>query len=192
MLKPDLSLANYKVTATACTGLPEAALPRLNRDPGIIIPESHSIKERVEKWFLAPLREMSDHDGFIVLMVLFPLYEKHLRFKLKMTQDDHFSKSHPVFTVIGHDLRLSAVEAYQFWTNFRNGILHRALPKEKGGFTYAIDPNATLAVRKDENNTFWVNPFALRDTLLPNIEQSIRMWREDDVLLPDVYKVSQL
>jgi hypothetical protein len=36
---------------------------------------SESTAERVAKWYISPLREMSGSKGFIVLMVLLPLYE---------------------------------------------------------------------------------------------------------------------
>src|ERR1043166_7283009 len=94
-----------------------------------IHPESK--REQVEKWFLTPLRKMNGHEGFILLMVLFPLYEKYLRVKHQMKAEAKFSKGTPALATIGRDLHLSEDDAEIFWQNFRNGLAHCALPKTR-------------------------------------------------------------
>jgi hypothetical protein len=146
--------------------------------------KTKSIGERVSEWFITPLRAI-ESEGFIVLMVLFPLYEKHLRVSEHLPAGKPFSKGHPVFKIIGRDLGLSSADAYLFWTNMRNGILHQALPKQEDGFDYVLHCGSNAVEKRDQ--VFWIDAFALRDHLLEKIEDNLRMWKVDDVKLPLVF-----
>jgi hypothetical protein len=126
---------------------------------------------------------MSGSQGFIVLMVLLPLYEKHLRVKHRMTGD--FSEGNQIFKIIGRHLNLSEHDAYLFWNHVRNGLLHQALPKESVPFKYGIRDEGQ-PIEKDRN-MFWINPFALRDRLLLEIEPDTQSWKEDDVPLAKTF-----
>src|SRR5689334_22587529 len=111
---------------------------------------------------------MSGHQGFIVLMVLLPLYEKYLRVKHNMEIEEKFSKHHRIFNVIGRHLQVSADDAYLFWTNVRNGLLHSALPKHSNDFNYGIREDGPPLQR--DANLFWINPFEMRDRILEEIK----------------------
>jgi hypothetical protein len=144
---------------------------------------SESVSERIDKWFIQPLREMSGSQGFIVLMILLPLYEKHLRVKFQM--DDDFSKGHKIFKTIGRHLSLSEEGAFEFWRHVRNGLLHKALPKESTQFKYGIREQGPPI---DQNgDVFWINPFAMRDRLLEEIVPDTKTWKIDDVSLPKTF-----
>jgi hypothetical protein len=144
---------------------------------------SESVSSRIERWYLKPLRAMSGDQGFLVLMVLFPLYEKHLRVVEEMKGD--FSQGNRIFDKMGKHLKLPATDAYRFWNNVRNGLLHRALPDTKDSFEYAIREYGP-PIEKN-GNSFLINPFALRDRLLDVIEPSIKFWKSDVVSLPKTF-----
>lgn len=146
---------------------------------GTFVERSESVAERVNKWFIEPLKRMKGSEGFLVLLVLFPLYEKHLRNRHQMAGD--FSEGNRIFRVIGHHLKLSENDAYQFWTHVRNGLLHRAAPKNSDSFEYGIREDGPPVERS--NNRFWINPYSLRDRLLEEIEPDTRTWKNDDVPL---------
>jgi hypothetical protein len=40
------------------------------------IERDESVRERVRQWYIDPLKAMSGSQGFIMLMILFPLYER--------------------------------------------------------------------------------------------------------------------
>lgn len=143
-----------------------------------------SVPDRVKKWFIEPLKRMKDSEGFLVLLVLFPLYEKHLR-TLREMKGDKFSEGNPIFCVIGEHLGISKDDAYQFWQNIRNGLLHRANPKTPAGFDYGIR-SVGPSIEKD-GNRFWINPFQLRDDLLKVIEPSVHSWEMDDTPLAKTF-----
>ncbi len=144
---------------------------------------SESVQERIEKWYLKPLRAMSGDQGFLVLMVLLPLYEKHLRIVEGMK--DNFSDGHKVFKKMGLHLGLKEEEAYLFWNNVRNGLLHNALPDTNESFQYALQAQGKPIEKK--GNWFFINPFALRDQLLKIIEPELKSWKLDRAPLPKTF-----
>jgi|GEM_PF-5417191 len=44
------------------------------------VPTQENTRDLVRKWFINPLNVMNSDEGFIIITILFPLYEKHLRF----------------------------------------------------------------------------------------------------------------
>src|ERR1041385_5505252 len=40
--------------------------------PQVFSQRSESVGDRVCRWFIKPLKEMGEHDGFIILMILLP------------------------------------------------------------------------------------------------------------------------
>jgi hypothetical protein len=102
-----------------------------------------------------------------------------------MGDSDAFSEGAAIFKVIGKHLKISARDAYLFWTNFGNELLHKAVPKQSESFKYALREDGPPIEVQGE--LFWVNPFAVRDRLLPVIENGLRAWRHDNVGLPLVF-----
>lgn len=172
MKKKSIPLSSTPVTAA-----------KLFASNGAFQERCESVAERVDKWYIQPLKRMQGSEGFLVLMVLFPLYEKHLRIRYRVRGD--FSEGHRVFRVIGRHLALGEKDASLFWTHRRNGLLHRAAPKVSEKFEYGIRENAQ-PIEKIENH-FWINPFALRDRLLQEIEPDTRTWKDDDVPLAKTF-----
>ncbi len=148
-----------------------------------IVPRNETVEERIGKWFITPLRQMEGSYGYIVLMVLLPLYEKHLRVRHGMTGD--FSRGNRIFRTMGKRLKVSEDDAYEFWSHVRNGLLHRAAPNEETSFRCIINTEGPAIKRN--GNEFFVNPFAMRDLLLQEIEPDLRMWRDDDTPLAVTY-----
>jgi len=66
--------------------------------------------------------EMKGRQVFLVLMVLLPLYEMHLKVNGHIGDDEKFSKCHPVFKIMGRRFGLSMDDAYNFWQCFSNAI----------------------------------------------------------------------
>lgn len=120
---------------------------------------------------------MDGDEGFLVLLVLFPLYEKHLRVACGF--DGNFSEGNKIFSKIGKHLKIPATDAYIFWTHVRNGLLHQAQPKTSAKFDYGLRSDGLPIERIHDR--FWINPFALRDVLIPVIEDGIPFWRNDNV-----------
>src|SRR5687767_6751490 len=99
-------------------------------------PESDS--NSIQRWYIDPLMKMQGSTGFLVIMVLLPLYEMHLKVNGHIGNREDFSQGHRVFKVIGKHLGISLDEAYYFWQCFRNGLLHTGIPKVSKSFPYSL------------------------------------------------------
>ena len=143
------------------------------------------VPTRILKWYIDPLRKMEGSQGFLVLMVLLPLYEMHLKVNGHIRDDEKFSQGHPVFKVMGRHLSLSMDEAYYFWQCFRNGLLHTALPNELESFPYSLRTDGLPIERMNE--VFYINPFELRNHLLGIIVGDLKKWKSYGANLPVTY-----
>ncbi len=140
--------------------------------------ENESQRERFEKWFYDPLRRMNKHDGFAIITLLFPLYERHLRLKYFMNEKVKFTESCKAFKQIAKDLSIPLKIVPIFWRVFRNGAMHYGQPKD--GFRIIYHDKNPLQF-KDE--IFFINPIEFRDLILSKFESF--MWTS--MKIPDSY-----
>lgn len=161
----EIIIANEPVTATQSYQRIAGTAPRYE-----------TISARINKWFLGPLRQMNGDQGFLVLLILFPLYEKHLRSSHKFT--GKFRQGHSIFNVISRDLNLSNDDSFLFWSHCRNGLLHRIQPMNSTSFEYVIRDNGPPVQKRF--GCFWINPFALREHLIPIIESGLEQWTDTE------------
>ena len=138
-----------------------------------------SIQEKIEMWYLTPLRRMKNHEGFICLEICFLLYEKLLRRQLGMGNDETFSEGHRVFEVIGSQFRISRELAYEFWFHWRNGLLHRGMPGLVEGRTYWMTGRQEEAIRVADNHVS-INPWIIRDIIVDLIAANRKIWTDAD------------
>lgn len=143
-----------------------------------------SIKERLEKWVINPVRNMSGSQGFLVLMGLIPLYERCLRQRLGPEGKGNFPDGHPVFDLIANDLLITTEEAVRFWRGVRNILLHWAGEEGKPPEHYRWGIKENGPAIKFEKDEFWINPFALRGQLIEKILSSINQWDKELAFLP--------
>lgn len=144
---------------------------------------TESVTARIEKWYIQPLLRLDGDQGLLVLMALFPLYEKHLRMCFEF--NDKFTEGSRIFLTIGKHLELSQSDAYVFWTNMRNGLLHRAIPKIEDNFRYGVRDTGKPVELLDK--CFWINPFELRDRIIKEIRPHLQKWRYDDMPIPKTF-----
>jgi hypothetical protein len=151
-------------------------------------PAAASKKELIDVWYLEPLQAMSGHQAFICLSVCLFLYEKYLRNTEQIDKDETFSKGHKVFKQIGSDLKISADEAFEFWTCWRNGLAHHGMPqtseKYDWGMTGEQDELVTIA-----GKTFTLNPWKIRDKIVNKISNKKQIWKDELAPLMKVFKI---
>jgi hypothetical protein len=102
-------------------------------------PTSKTNSDLIEQWYLDPLRRMKSHEAFVCLSICFVLYEKLLRYQGEMADDEKFSEGRAVFNKIGSNLHVSKEVAYEIWSHWRNGLLHKAMPATNSKFKFALD-----------------------------------------------------
>jgi hypothetical protein len=146
-----------------------------------------STKEKVDRLYLRPLRKLNEHDdGFVVLMIVLVLLEKALRVKHNMDETADFHASHKAFDDIGNLLEVNKRQAYRFWQMFRNGLLHRALPKQTMDLGYEL--NKSGAPLKRVGDRLHVDAIALKDVVMQYIENE-SFWDKDEfAFLPDTFE----
>jgi hypothetical protein len=146
--------------------------------------------ELVEQYYLEPLRAMKGHEAFACLTICFPLYEKLLRKALEIPDEEKFSQGHRVFDNIGKDWQISAEQAYQFWSHWRNGLLHRGMPKANEKFTTWLTPIGKQGIVVNADGHISLNPWVFRDRILELLEGNKRIWKDEDFpLLQEVRQV---
>lgn len=152
------------------------------------IPASASKKELIDLWFIEPLKRMDGHQAFVCLGTCLFLYEKYLRKTGQIGEGEKFSEGHPVFNQIGKDLGISAGEAYEFWTCWRNGLLHHGMPKASDKFDWGMtgeqEKLATI-----EGKTFTINPWRIRDKILNKVANKKEIWEDELAPLMKVFRV---
>lgn len=169
----------YYITQSVSTSVPPAPGKNTKGEIDYIPNTSKTDSERFKLWFIDPLMRMQQHDGFILMIALFPLYERHLRIETQMSKEEKFSENHRVFIKIGKDLSIPIKKAEEFWYIFRNGLLHWAQPDTGFVFQYRKDIPVYIV-----NDSFWVNPLSMRNHLLPKINTK-PIWRH--LKLPKIY-----
>jgi len=146
-----------------------------------------SSKSRVERWFFTPIEKLkSKDDGFAILILLFPLYEKYLKVSSQTPDEIQFSNGNKVFEIIGKDLGVSKEIAYVVWQHFRNGLLHHAMIKESTEYSFHLCQNGEAIhicdVKKEiGKKEIGVNPFKMREILLKKLKSNMDIWQNDSL-----------
>jgi hypothetical protein len=144
-------------------------------------------KELIEQWYLEPLEKMSGHEAFVCLAICFLLYEKYLRAVHGLPPDYKFSEGAKVFRYIGEDFGVSEQMAFRFWSDWRNGLLHRGMPKAGGDYIWILTGKQDDVV-VEKGNEAWVNPWILRDRIVHKLRQKKEIWRDADSPLMREFK----
>jgi hypothetical protein len=95
-------------------------------------------KDKVERWFIEPLLRMKEHDGFICLMVCFPLLEVIIRHEHEIPDHLDVTLSHGSAALhwFAKFMTIPDAVSRELWDAARNGLLHRAMIK--GTLAYEI------------------------------------------------------
>ena len=156
-----------------------------------VVPKVESLSDKVAMWYSKPLREMHGDQAFICLAICFPLYEKYLRLSGAMPKDDKFHQTHEIFRLVADHFNTDPDTTYLIWASWRNGLLHRAMPKEKATVNWALDGHLDVPVKKAGTN-ITINPWLLRDRILDVVEANRGIWKDTQAPLMDVYEVTPL
>ncbi len=147
-----------------------------------------SKRELIDIWFLEPLRKMDGHQAFVCLGVCLFLYEKYLRQTEQIGDGEKFSEGHRVFKLIGKDLGISAADAYEFWTCWRNGLAHQGMPKVSGRYQWGMTSKQKELV-VIESDSFTINPWLIRDKILNKVENRKQIWDDEITPLMKVFRL---
>lgn len=149
----------------------------------------HSMRTNLERWYLEPLGKMEGDEAFICLCCCFPIYEKFLRATGKIGPGEKFTEGHSVFEYLGAKWGCGKKIAFEVWANWRNGLLHKAMPKKDEVYDFFMcgDAEFDRAVT-ERGNEIIINPWKLRECLFHAISQKRDMWKDDDYPFLKVYR----
>jgi hypothetical protein len=142
--------------------------------------------DRIDEWYLRPIGKLRSHDAFVCLAVVFLLYEKYLRRTEQIAEGQDFTKGHKVFGVIGADLGVDRDTAFEIWNNWRNGLLHRAMPMLNKNISWALTGKIKKPVERN-GEQISLNPWLIRDVVLNKVRNKKEIWNDDKAPLMDVY-----
>lgn len=118
------------------------------------------------------------------------MYEKILKSKDCINEDENFTEGHKVFKRIGKDIDVSEKVAFDFWQIFRNGLCHRGMPKQIKLLKYELIRNSDFIAKYDDNQkVIKVNAFKFRDMVLSLIRNDINIFKDTDYPFAEEYAV---
>ena len=145
-------------------------------------------KERFEKWFVNPLRELEaipDGAGaFIALAVSCFLYERYVRARVATETGKRFDHNLDVRfrnLQLARDFNTDEATATAFWKVMRNGLLHGGMPKHLKGtkempkWRFEHSYPQAIGLVQQANGEWWleVQPWKFMDGVIKICQDNI-------------------
>lgn len=157
--------------------------------PTAATPAPRSMRTMLEQWYLEPLSRMDGHEAFVCLCCCFPIYEKFLRATGKIGEDEKFTEGHAVFDYLGGKWGCSKKVAYEVWSNWRNGLLHKAMVKKDADYAFFMCGEKAFDRAVNERGAdIIINPWVLRECLFNAIHGKQEIWKDDEYPFMKVYE----
>ncbi len=152
-----------------------------------IVEHSTPLRDQLERWYFEPLREMRGAQAFPAMILAIILIEKWLRVS-QGYGDGEFSQGSKPIRELARLLEVEPDAAYWFWQDWRNGLLHRAMPKAEhfDGYTMSGDYKRIIEV---DGNHIRVNPWLFRDRVLEVVSKDRSLWKDQECPLAKEFKV---
>ena len=146
-------------------------------------------KEYIDKWFIDPLMRLGGDDGFVCLMLCFPLIETILRYELMIPDEDDvkFSDGAPALKKFARLLSIPESEARATWNAFRNGLMHRSMVSA-ADFSYELNPKMPGRNAEFKDGVIIIYVWQLRDWVVGELRRLHgKLWKDSSSPLPGVY-----
>jgi hypothetical protein len=146
-----------------------------------------SQKEKVEIWFSDPLRKLEGDDGFVCLLICFPLIETVVRYELGVPDDVDlkFSDNSPALKWVAEFLTIPEAKAREVWDALRNGLMHRGMIKS--ATSYVLTGEKAGRPAEFNGDVLRVYVWELRDRVVDLLRKHHkRLWNDGGCLLPRI------
>jgi hypothetical protein len=147
-------------------------------------------KEKVDQWFFEPLKNMKGHDAFIAMAITLLLYEKYLRVRERLGDGKIFTQGAKTFRIMAEDFGPNPDECFKFWQDWRNGILHRAMPGVEHFEGYIMSGEFPRPLEVD-GRRLKINPWRLRDVVLAKVEKDRALWKDPSNPLAKIVEMTE-
>jgi len=154
---------------------------------GVPLERQVTQKEKVEIWFIDPLRKLEGDDGFVCLFICFPLIEAVVRYELEMPDDVDltFSDNSPALKWVAHFLTVPEAKAREVWDALRNGLMHRGMIKS--ATAYVLTGEKSDRPAEFNGDVLRVYVWVLRDRVVGLLRKHHkRLWNDGGCPLPRI------
>jgi hypothetical protein len=144
-------------------------------------------KEKVEIWFIDPLLKLRDDDGFVCLLICFPLIEAIVRYELGVPEDVEFtfSDNSPALKWFAGFMTLPEAKAREAWDALRNGLMHRGMIK--AATVYVLTGEKSERPAKFTEDVLHIYVWTLRDRVVDLLRKHHkRLWDDRGCPLPRI------
>ncbi len=144
-------------------------------------------KEKVEMWFIEPLKRMKEDDGFACLMICFPILEAIMHYELEIPDDQElpFSDNSPALHWFAKFMTIPDRQARDVWSAFRHGLLHRAMIKSDMPYDLTGEIKGRPAEFAVDRIIIYV--WDLRNAVVAKLEQHhSKLWKSIAYPLPAI------
>lgn len=149
----------------------------------MVVSTGISEADRIQQWYYDPIEEQEDHRGITILMLIIPIYERYLRYAF--SHDSGFGYGSAPIKEIANQFAITQEQAYHFWQIMRNGLLHRSAPKEMVGLKQYGLTGGGQAISEPHLGQLIINPYAIREQLLPMFKSNPAFWSQSGYPVPD-------
>lgn len=146
-----------------------------------------SQKEKVEIWFIDPLRKLEGDDGFVCLFICFPLIEAVVRYELEVPNDIDltFSDNSPALKWVASFLTVPEAKARESWDALRNGLMHRGMIKS--ATSYVLTGEKSDRPAEFNGDVLRVYVWVLRDRVVDLLKKHHKkLWNDGGCPLPRI------
>jgi len=144
-------------------------------------------KEKVEIWFIDPLRKLTGDDGFVCLLICFPLIEAVVRYELEVGDDIDFtfSDNSPALKWFSGFMTIPEDKAREVWDALRNGLLHRGMIKSST--SYVLSGRNSGRPAEFKADCLHIHVWDLRDKVVNLLyKHHKRLWNDSSCPLPRI------
>lgn len=151
------------------------------------IEEQFPLRDQLRKWFFEPLSQLGGDQAFIAMILSLLLIEKWLRVS-RGHGEQTFSENSPPIRDFAAAFDIDQNLAYRFWSDWRNGLLHRGMPKTEqfGGYTMSNDYGFAVV---SDGNFVKVNPWRFRDRVLEIVGSDRNLWKDAQAPLAKEFRL---
>jgi hypothetical protein len=135
--------------------------------------------DNFKSWYIATLERLYPHRdaGFAILMIAFPLLERYLRKKVKLSPNDNLSDLFYAELALLFPVLSNNSTAKDFWQVYRNGLLHEVTLSQENrrgnempvGWVSHDKPMVSI-----EDRSFWIHPVDFTIKVIETIQNDFK------------------
>lgn len=136
-------------------------------------------QELFRRWYKDPLDILGNYNivprgdgGWIALATSCFLFERYVSVKNKLDKKKLSINKNDIIRQLVIDFNTDKDTAKIFWDCVRNGLLHKGMPKQKGGPTWEIYDDMPAFKLNDEKKVIYINVWKFKDRVIEILDNN--------------------